>query len=244
MKGTYHHTEEWKRKVSEKLKGRIVSQSTREKISQANMGEKHPMWGKHHTEETRRKMSISHIGREQHSEETRRKISEANKGKKHPMFGKHQSEETRKKISENGSGKGMKGKHHTEETKEKISKIRIERGRSVGKNNPNWKGGASFGQYCIKFNENFKERVRAFFDYQCAECGTPQNGKKLDVHHVNFNKNSCCDSSSPLFVALCHPCHAKSQFRREFWEQHFTDMINNYYGGKCYLTKEEMVIAL
>ena len=27
---------------------------------------------------------------------------------------------------------------------------------------------------------------------------------------------------------------------REHWEQYFADMINSDYGGKCYLTKEEM----
>ena len=35
-----------------------------------------------------------------HSEETRKKMSEANKGENNPMFGKHHSEETRKKMSE------------------------------------------------------------------------------------------------------------------------------------------------
>ena len=48
-----------------------------------NKGENNPMFGKHHSEETRRKMSeankISLKGKH-HSEETRRKMSEANKG--------------------------------------------------------------------------------------------------------------------------------------------------------------------
>ena len=48
--------------------------------------------GKHHAEETKKKMSEAHIGKT-HSEETRRKMSEARKGR---TF----SAETRKKISE------------------------------------------------------------------------------------------------------------------------------------------------
>ena len=59
-----------------------------EKVSNGNKGkeglkgEKHPMYGKHH------------------SEETRKKISEATKGENNPFYGKHHTEETKKKISE------------------------------------------------------------------------------------------------------------------------------------------------
>ena len=62
-------------------------------------GKKNPLYGKHH------------------AEETKRKISEANKGKNHPNYGKHLSEETKKKMSE-----AKKGKKLSEETKIKISK--------------------------------------------------------------------------------------------------------------------------
>ena len=44
----------------------------------------------------------------------------------------------------------------------------------------------------------------------------------------------------PLFVSLCQSCHAKTNKNREYWEQHFTEMINEYYGGRCYFLKEEM----
>ena len=45
-------------------------------------GENHPMFGKHP------------------SEETRRKLIKANKGVNHPLFGTHLSKKTRRKISE------------------------------------------------------------------------------------------------------------------------------------------------
>ena len=90
-----------------------------------NKGEKNPMYGKHrsedtrrkmseamkgklHTDETRRKMSESHKGN-QHTEETRRKLSEANKGKNNPFYGNQHTEETRRKMSESLKGK-FKGK--------------------------------------------------------------------------------------------------------------------------------------
>lgn len=46
-------------------------------------GELSHMYGKHHSEESKRKMSESHKGRTV-TEETRRKLSESHKGKPHP----------------------------------------------------------------------------------------------------------------------------------------------------------------
>jgi hypothetical protein len=77
------------------------------------------------SEEHKRKISQSQIGRKQ-SEKTRRKISEANKGKLLPHRYKTMSDETRRKISEAKKGKpsGNKGKKASEETRRKISESR------------------------------------------------------------------------------------------------------------------------
>ena len=67
--------------------------------------------GKHHSEETKRKMGESHKGKQGYwagkhrSEETKRKISESQHGEKNGMYGKTHSEEVRKKISEKNSTK-------------------------------------------------------------------------------------------------------------------------------------------
>lgn len=107
----------------------------------------------------------------------------------------------------------------------------------TGEKSTTWKGGISFEPYCPKFNNEFKERVRAFFGYRCVECGSPQNGVKLPIHHVNFNKNACCDGTLPLFVPLCPSCHSKTNHNRPYWQEHFTQIINETFGGKCYLPK-------
>ena len=78
--------------------GKHHSAETRHKISESNSGEKNPLFGKHHSTEARKKMSEAKKGKHR-SEETRKKISEAKKGK-------HRSAETRKKMSE-----ARKGKH-------------------------------------------------------------------------------------------------------------------------------------
>jgi len=250
---------EWQRKLCEARRKRITTDETRAKLSASRQGEKHPMYGKKHTEESRKKMSEAHrnisdktrekmrIARNNRapaSEETRRKMSEAHKGKNNHNYGKRLSKEQREKLREANSNPSEEmrqrsreanlGKHHTEETRKKMSIAQS------GPNYPNWQGGISFEPYCPKFNNEFKERVRAFFEYRCVECGSSQAEEKLHVHHVTYNKKVCCDNSIPLFVPLCRNCHTKTNHNREYWYQHFTELIMTKYGGKCYLSKEEM----
>ena len=71
-------------------------------------GENHPMYGKEHSEESKRKMREVKIGKK-HSEETKRKMSKAHKGENNPMYGKPRSDEIKTKISKSLKGKN-KGK--------------------------------------------------------------------------------------------------------------------------------------
>lgn len=94
----YHHSEEDRRRISERNKGQIPW-----------------MKGKHHTEESKRKMSEAK--RWYHpSEESNKKRSETMKGKNK---GKHLTDEQRKRLSEVN-----KGKHLSDETKRKISEAK------------------------------------------------------------------------------------------------------------------------
>lgn len=81
---------------------------------------------KHHSEETKKKMSLSQLGKTL-SESTKQKIGIANTGHYHSeeskqkmskaLKGKVRSEETRRNII-----KALTGRHHTEESKQKMSK--------------------------------------------------------------------------------------------------------------------------
>ena len=62
-------------------------------------GENNPMYGKHFSEESRKKISQS-LKEKTKSEEHRKKMSQSKKGEKHPMYNKHHTEETRKKLSQ------------------------------------------------------------------------------------------------------------------------------------------------
>jgi len=142
------HTEETKKKISESNKGnkyclgRILSEESKKKMrishKGTHMGENNPMYGKHHTSESRQKIRDTIKGKpssfkgRHHSEESRKKLSEANKGK-------HPSEETREKMSESRKGKPFseehkikiglsnKGKCFSEEHKEKLREQRLKR---------------------------------------------------------------------------------------------------------------------
>ena len=100
-----HHIDE--NKMNNSLSN-LVYLSKSEHMKIHKKGEKHPMYGKLVSEETKRKLSEAAKGKH-HSEETKRKMSEARKGK-------HFSEETKRKMSE-----AAKGKHFSEETKRKMS---------------------------------------------------------------------------------------------------------------------------
>ena len=131
----------------EGTEGRPHSEETRQKISEANKGDNHPMYGKCHTEETKQKMSKIKKGENNpmhgnhHSEEVKQKIREGNKGK-------HLSNEAKQKISEakKGENNPMYGNHHSEEAKQKISEAR--KGKYVGENHPRAKA-----VYCYELDE-------------------------------------------------------------------------------------------
>ena len=132
-------------------------------------------------------------------------------------------------------------------TKENHEGIRIgaeKLAKQTGELNPNWKGGISFEPYCEKFDDDLKERVREFFGRCCYVCGKNEkdNGRKLDVHHVTYNKDTCCDNSKPLFVPLCKICHNKTLADREYWEEFFTISLEYLTNGKCFYSKEEMIL--
>jgi len=121
----------------------------------------------------------------------------------------------------------------------KVSKANM--GKRCGEKSSNWKGGISFEPYCPKFNADLKRRIRAFFDHRCIICGktTEENGKRLNCHHVEYNKQACCDGKPVRFSTLCERCHGKTNFGRDGWEAMLHRIIDEIYDGRSYFTKEE-----
>ena len=67
---------------------RRVSDSTRKKLSAAKKDENHPNYGKHLSEETKRKICEANKGKPK-SDEAKKRMREAKKGENNPAFGKH-----------------------------------------------------------------------------------------------------------------------------------------------------------
>jgi hypothetical protein len=89
--------------------------------------------------------------------------------------------------------------------------------------NPAWKGGISFEPYCHKFNDTIKEEIRDAFGRRCFLCGTPENGRKLHVHHIDYNKTQGCKGQKWALLPMCIGCHTKTGFNRYYY---FNLLIN------------------
>ena len=104
--------------------GRVVNQ-----FSRYIMRKGRPPWnkGKHHSTETKKKMSVTRKGKptwmkgKHHSDEAKQKISESHLGKPSPMKGRQHTEESKQKNREKHLGKTPvnKGIPMTEEAKQK-----------------------------------------------------------------------------------------------------------------------------
>jgi len=114
--------------------------------------------------------------------------------KHHPMFGKHHLEETKRKISESEKGKIIS-------LKQRILHSTL---WSLNKN-PKWNNGSSFQKYPKKFTE-IKSKIRERDKKLCRFCGKTeiQNGKQLDVHHIDYNKTN---NNINNLISLCMKCH-------------------------------------
>ena len=149
-----------------------------------------------------------------------------NKNKKCPKIsktlkGKKLTKEHKRKISRNHRN------FQTEETKRKLSLAK------KGKNNPmfgrkgalhpNWLGGISFEPYGLEFNEDLKEVIRNRDRRKCQICGKTEleNCKKLDCHHIDYNKKN---NNPNNLIALCFTCHPKTNHNRDVWIKFFKEL--------------------
>jgi group I intron endonuclease len=104
-------SDEVKKKISESLRKRFLTEETKKKISESKLGKKH-------SDETKSKMSESQKGKVI-SEECRQKIRES-------LLGRSPTDETRKKISE--ANKGVPKPPRSQEHCKKLSDVAKERG--------------------------------------------------------------------------------------------------------------------
>jgi len=149
------YTQEQRDAFSARMKEIKTSEKYLKNLSDSLMGRESPMKGKHHTEETKKKMSESRKGREV-KQETRDKISASNKGIIRNVGRKHTEEELSKmRLFEKGNQIG-KGTKRTEEQKSEMSKKKI--GIKNNKNSSSKFVGVSFRK------DNNSWTAQAFFE--------------------------------------------------------------------------------
>ena len=110
------------------IAGRVeMTDEIKKKLSDSHLGllkgEKHPLWGKHLSPETRKKLRLANLGKQRTQisiEKSRLGNIGKHSGKNNPNFGKHRSNETIEKIRLKSIGR-----KHTDETKLKMSLTKI-----------------------------------------------------------------------------------------------------------------------
>jgi len=209
-------------------KHKSLSEEHKRKLKESHIGKSSHMKGKHHTEETKKKLSKAHMGHEGYwngkhrSKETRIKISEALKGKPSARKGKHLSEETKRRLSEIN-----KGNRHSKETKLKMSKAH------KGSKSYLWKGGISPIYNLHRQRTQWKEMVKKVYkrdNYQCQLCGAINGGGKpikLHSHHIIPWRVSHSDKMNNL-ITLCNSCHPKIESKWWQYAPMFFEMLGIY----------------
>ena len=191
--------------------GELVNKNRDGKYNKFLKGHNHGMFGKHHTKE----WAINHSKRMQgennpfygktHSDEFLRKITIRMTGDNNPQ----KTEEARRRVSEQSTGHIVS---------EEVKKILSE--QKKGDKNPSWNGGSSFEVYGQEFNKALKEEIRKRDGYICQVCLKPQCKlkKKLDVHHIDYDKKNCSEDN---LISLCKSCHTRTNGNREQWQSIF-----------------------
>lgn len=109
----------------------------------------------------------------------------------------------------NQYGKFRKGIKHTSRTKKKMSLTHG--GTGIPYENTDY----------TQLFRNIRKLIRKRDNHKCQICGYLQlNNKKLDVHHINYNKE---DNSLKNLISLCMGCHRKTNFNRNKWIKYFKE---------------------
>lgn len=123
------------------------------------------------------------------------------------LIGHKVSDETRKKLRK--SHRGMKKPW----VRDRLIKLTKEE-------HPNWQGGKSFEPYGLEFNENLKEVIRNRDRRKCKICEKTElkEGKKLSVHHIDYDKKN---NNPNNLITLCVCCHIKTNYNKKYWIKYF-----------------------
>lgn len=89
-----------------------------------------------------------------------------------------------------------------------------------GEAHPNFNNWSSREPYGKEFSPELKEQIRIRDNHTCQECGKIQKElkRKLDVHHIDYNKQN---NSPSNLISLSIKCHRKTNYNRKHWTNYF-----------------------
>ena len=102
-----------------------------------------------------------------------------------------------------------------------------------GKNNPNYKHGLGHLPYSKKYTKELRRAIRKRDNYKCQYCGMTQEehlqiwGRKIEIHHINYNKQNCKENN---LITLCKLCNMKANSNRDYWFAYYTYIMENLNG--------------
>lgn len=97
-----------------------------------------------------------------------------------------------------------------------------------------WDGFLRYAEYCEKFDEACRERVRKKFDRKCFICAKSEedNGQKLSVHHVDMSKSQGCNDEEWKLVPVCRACHVGMHSVK--WKSRIEYLLDNVYDNELF----------
>jgi hypothetical protein len=127
-------------------------------------------------------------------------------GEKNPFYGKTHTPETRAILA--ARPPAFKGKTHTPESRKRIADS------ITGALHWNWKGGKASLPYGPEFTRKFKHLIRQRDNYTCRRCGKTQaqEGRVLQVHHLDHNKQNNDPSN---LATSCASCNVWASYHRD-----------------------------
>lgn len=99
-----------------------------------------------------------------------------------------------------------------------------------GKNNWNWRGGKKGRPpYPPEWRSTVREQIRDRDNGVCQLCGKleEENGRKMEVHHIDWDKKNLTFVN---LISLCISCHSKAHNnqRRQEWQVGLTNIGNKH----------------
>ena len=199
------------RDISESKKGIKISGITKERMKEAQTGNKNHFYGKKHSRTTRDKISKTRIDKKVARKEN------------NPNW--NGGEKVIECVYCNNKLNTRRG-----DTKKRFCSLECY--NKYQRENPEefytWKGGKSFEPYDINFNRNFKRMIRKRDNQICLLCRVHREKLKraLHVHHINYKKTLTLPENC---ISLCNSCHGKVGENRKHWIKFFRSLLSERY---------------